>query len=103
DLFRGFSSFLQAKGFEIALDLLVRDADIAQRNLWMRMIEDVLQLGNVPELLVMPVAERFPKRMCADAVRHIDHLGCLVELTVRLNPSNRVLPFPARKQPLRPL
>ncbi len=48
----GISSFLEAKRFQIALDLFVRNADVAQRNVWMRVVENVLQLGNVPELLV---------------------------------------------------
>ena len=44
---------------QIALDLLIGDANIAQGNLRMRMIEDILQLGNVFELLVMPIPKRF--------------------------------------------
>ena len=92
--------FLQSKGFEIAFDLLVRDADVTQRDLRMGVIEDILQLGNVFKLLVMPIAERFAQGMRADAIRHIDHLGRLVELAVGLNPRNGVLSLPARKQPL---
>ena len=65
----------------------------------MGVVEDVLQLGNVQELLVMPVAERFSEGVRADAVRHIDHLGRFVELAVRLDPCNGVLPLTAWKQP----
>ena len=93
------AKLLQPKRLQIAFNLFIGDADVAQRDLRLGMVEDILQFGNVFKLLVMPVAECFAQRVRADAIRHIDHLGRLVELAVRLDPCDRPVTLAARKQP----
>lgn len=67
----------------------------------MCMVENRLQLGHIPELLVMPIAKRLAQRVRPDTVQDIDHRCRLVQLAVRLDAADGLIALPARKQPIR--
>ncbi len=88
-----------AKMFQDILSFFFCDPDITESNRRMRMVQNLLQHGNILRGFIKPIAKCFSERMITNML-YSGKISRLFQLAISLCRCNRPVSFPGWKEPL---